>query len=174
MSHAAIAGPAHSPTPCNSLQRRPPCLIQRRPALRDGWRRRGRPPVLDHSFPRSRGAFRRCNPLHGGAKRCKCATNARQDALRCCGEDEGRPLGAAFQKEAPKRPLLLRPKDVVVSEWGKAAARPRKVCIGEMSASEPPLDVSKIVGVVETGGVASCREQGLRGVLITAQTTTGI
>ena len=44
------------------------------------------------------------------------------DALRCCGEDEGRPLGVAFQKEASNRPLLLRPKDVVVSEWGKAAA----------------------------------------------------
>jgi hypothetical protein len=48
---------------------------------------------------------------------CKCATSARQDALRCCGEDEGRPLGAAFQREASNRPLLLRPKGVVVSEW---------------------------------------------------------
>ncbi len=94
--------------------------------------------------------------------------------MRCRGEDEGRPLGAAFQREAPNRPLLLRSKDVVVSEWGKAAARPRKVRIEEMSERKPPLDVSKIVGVVETGGDASCREQGLRGILVTAQTTTGI
>jgi hypothetical protein len=36
---------------------------------------------------------------------------------RCCGEDEGRPLGVAFQREAPNRPLLLCPKDTVVNEW---------------------------------------------------------
>ena len=39
--------------------------------------------------------------------------------MPCCGEDEGRPLGVAFQREAPNPPLLLRPKDVVVSEWEK-------------------------------------------------------
>lgn len=43
-----------------------------------------------------------------------------------------------------------------------------------MSASEPPLDVSKVADVVETGGVAFHRDQSLRGVLITAQTATGI
>jgi hypothetical protein len=51
LARPAMAGPAHRPPPCNSLQRRPPCLLQRRPGLRDGWRRRGRPPVLDHGFP---------------------------------------------------------------------------------------------------------------------------
>ena len=56
---------------------------------------------------------------HRFATDCMCATNAGQDALRCCGEDEGRPLGVAVQKEAPNRPLLLRSKGVVVSEWGK-------------------------------------------------------
>jgi len=50
---------------------------------------------------------------------CRCATNLGQEALGCCGEDEGRPLGAAFQREVPNRPLLLRSKDVVVSEWEK-------------------------------------------------------
>ena len=54
------------------------------------------------------------------ATECMCATNVRQDALRCCGEDEGRSLGAAFQREASNRPLLLRSKGVVVSEWEKS------------------------------------------------------
>ena len=105
---------------------------------------------------------------------CKCATNAGQDALRCCGEDEGRPLGAAFQREAPNRPLLLRSKDVVVSEWEKLRQDRGQVGIEEMSASKPPLDVSKVVDVVETGGVAFHRDLSLRGALITAQTATGI
>jgi hypothetical protein len=67
-------------------------------------------------YPRSAGAV----DLHVFATECKCATNARQDALRCCGEDEGRSLGAAFQREASNRPLLLRSKGVVVSEWEKS------------------------------------------------------
>ncbi len=49
-----------------------------------------------------------------------CATNEEHGGLRCCNEDEGWPLGVAFQREAPNRPLLLRPKGVVVSEWEPA------------------------------------------------------
>lgn len=40
---------------------------------------------------------------------------------RCYGEDEGGPLEAACQEEASNRPLLLRLRDVVVSELGKGA-----------------------------------------------------
>jgi hypothetical protein len=50
-----------------------------------------------------------------------CATNEEHGGLRCCNEDEGWPLGVAFQREAPNRPLLLRPKGVVVSEWEPTA-----------------------------------------------------
>jgi transposase len=82
-----------------------------------------------------------------------------REALRCCGEDEGRPLGAAFQREAPNHPLLLCSKGVVVSEWENAAARPRQVGIGEMSESEPLSDVSKRIDVVETGGVLFPRDK---------------
>ena len=97
---------------------------------------------------------------------CKCATNARENALRCCGEDEGRSVGAAFQREAPNRPLLLCSKDMVVSEWEKLRQERGQVGIEEMSASKPPLDVSKVVDVVETGGVAFRRDLSLRGVRI--------
>lgn len=65
---------------------------------------------------------------HRFATDCMCATNVRQDVLRCCGEDEGRSLGAAFQREAPNRPLLLRSKGVVVSEWEKSR-RDRDRCV---------------------------------------------
>jgi hypothetical protein len=81
------------------------------------------------------------------------------DSLRCCGEDEGRPLGVAFQKEAPNRPLPLRLKGVVVSELGKAADRPRQVSIEEMSESEPLSDVSKRIKVVKTGVVSFLRDR---------------
>jgi len=57
---------------------------------------------------------------------------------------------------------------------GKAAARPRQVGIEEMSASKPPLDVSKVADVVEIGGDAFHRDSSLRGALITAQAATGI
>jgi hypothetical protein len=39
---------------------------------------------------------------------------------------------------ASNRPLLLRLRDVVVSEWEKARET-RQVCIREMSVSEPPM-----------------------------------
>ena len=60
------------------------------------------------------------------------------EARRCCGEDEGRSLGAVFQEMASNRPLLLRLRGVVVSEWEKARLT-RQVCIKEMSVSEPPM-----------------------------------
>jgi hypothetical protein len=34
-----------------------------------------------------------------------------KDDRRCCGEDEGGPLGAVFQRKAPNQPRLLRSKD---------------------------------------------------------------
>jgi hypothetical protein len=60
-----------------------------------------------------------------------CATNERQEVFRCCGEDEGRPLGVAFQREAPNRPLLLRPKGVVVSEWESRGETAVGTCQGD-------------------------------------------
>jgi hypothetical protein len=66
-----------------------------------------------------------------------CHERLPRDGERSCGEDEGRPLEAAFQREASNRPLLLRPKGVVVSEWVKGASRSRQVSIKEMSGSEP-------------------------------------
>jgi hypothetical protein len=73
-----------------------------------------------------------------------CATNAWRFVKRCCGEDEGRPLGVAFQEEASNHPLLLRLRDVVVSERGKGAAGPRQVCIEKMSESEPLMTCRKV------------------------------
>ncbi|MCW7549960.1 hypothetical protein OO184_18970 [Photorhabdus sp. APURE] len=40
----------------------------------------------------------------------------------CCTRDEGRPLGVGVQAQASNHPLLLRLRDVVVSEMGKGRA----------------------------------------------------
>ncbi|WP_275670552.1 hypothetical protein [Photorhabdus khanii] len=40
----------------------------------------------------------------------------------CNTRDEGRPLGVGVQAQAPTPPLLLRLRDVVVSEMGKGRA----------------------------------------------------
>jgi len=41
--------------------------------------------------------------------------------------DEGRPLGVGVQAQAPNHPLLLRSRDVVVSELGNGRAGPDQV-----------------------------------------------
>jgi len=41
--------------------------------------------------------------------------------------DEGRFLGVGVQAQAPNHPLLLRSRDVVVSEMGNGRARPGQI-----------------------------------------------
>jgi len=67
--------------------------------------------------------------------------------------DEGRPLGVGVQAQAPNQPLLLRSRDVVVSEMGKGRARLDQVRTEETNASEPLMKCRKGMGDVETTGV---------------------
>jgi len=102
-----------------------------------------------------------------------CATNERRDFFRCCGEDEGRPLGVAFQKEASNRPLLLRPKGVVVSEWETRGVTTVGMC-KEMSVSEPLTICRKsFQSLSKPVEERHYRDQPAR-CLITAQVATGI
>ncbi|OJA85394.1 hypothetical protein BGV48_26880 [Burkholderia ubonensis] len=50
---------------------------------------------------------------------CNKSVSRTQGDLRCCTEDGRRPPGAGFQEQASNRPVLLRSKDVVVSDRGK-------------------------------------------------------
>lgn len=52
----------------------------------------------------------------------KCVTNA-GGSLRCCTEDGSRPPEVGFQEQASNRPMLLRSKDVVVSDRGKSSVK---------------------------------------------------
>jgi RNA-directed DNA polymerase len=52
-------------------------------------------------------------------------TGGRKPSVQpCCTRDEGGPLGAAVQAEAPNYPLLLPSREVVVSELGKGGLDP--------------------------------------------------
>jgi len=102
-----------------------------------------------------------------------CATNVCQEGERCCGEDEGRSLGAAFQKEASNRPLLLPSREVVVRELGKGRARSGQVRTVESNASEPPMTCRKRRNGVETGRESLSRDQS-GGNLSTAQAASGM
>ena len=51
-----------------------------------------------------------------------CVTNT-GESLRCYTEDGGRPLEAGLQAQASNRPVLLRSKDVVVSDRGKVTRK---------------------------------------------------
>ncbi len=52
-----------------------------------------------------------------------------------------------MQERAPNRPVLLRPKDVVVSDREKSLIR-WQVCIEKMSESEPSDDASLLPKVL--------------------------
>ena len=54
--------------------------------------------------------------LQGDGGPCDTNTGA---SLWCCTEDGRRPLEVGLQEQASNRPVLLRPKDVVVSDRGK-------------------------------------------------------
>jgi len=101
-------------------------------------------------------------------------TGGRKSSVQlCCTRDEGRPLEAAVQAEASNRPLLLRSRDVVVSELGKGPARRDQVRTVESNESEPLLTCRKRRDDVETGGESLLRDKSGR-CLIMAQTASGM
>jgi hypothetical protein len=51
-----------------------------------------------------------------------CVTNTNESSW-CCTEDGSRPPEAGLQEQASNRPVLLRPKGVVVSDWEKSSRR---------------------------------------------------
>ncbi len=69
-----------------------------------------------------------------------------------CERDEGRPLGAGDQAQAPNHCELLSLRAVVVSVAGKGGARSRQVRSGETSVSEPLMTCRNSLDGVETGG----------------------
>jgi len=77
----------------------------------------------------------------------------------CCTRDEGWPLGAGMQVQAPNRPELLRSRAVVVSVGGKGAARPRQVRTMKTNASEPLMTCRKRRNDVETGLESLARDE---------------
>ena len=101
-------------------------------------------------------------------------TGGRKSSVQlCCTRDEGRPLEAAVQAEASNRPLLLRSRDVVVSELGKGPARRDQVRTVESNESEPLLTCRKRRDGVETGGESLPRDKSGR-CLIMAQAASGM
>ncbi|CAB3767337.1 hypothetical protein LMG29542_05582 [Paraburkholderia humisilvae] len=70
-----------------------------------------------------------------------CVTNA-GGSLRCCTEDGSRPPEVGFQEQASNRPMLLRSKDVVVSDRGKVIRQGWQVRVEKMSESKPFDDAS--------------------------------
>jgi group II intron reverse transcriptase/maturase len=80
-------------------------------------------------------------------------TGGRKSSVQpCCTRDEGRPLEVAVQAEASNHLLLLRLRDVVVSELGKGPARRDQVRTVESNESEPLMTCRKRRDDVETGG----------------------
>ena len=67
-----------------------------------------------------------------------------------CRRDEGRPLGAGDQEQAPNRRELLPSRAVVVNVAGKGGTRSRQVRSGETSASEPLMTCRNPYDDVET------------------------
>jgi hypothetical protein len=59
-----------------------------------------------------------------------------------CIEDGRRPLEVGLQEQASNRPVLLRFKDVVVSDRGKGVRSERQVRVEKMSESKPSDDAS--------------------------------
>jgi len=93
-------------------------------------------------------------------------------APRSCTRDEGRPLGAALQEEAPNHLKLLRPKAVVVSVKEKAG-KTCQVSLKKTNASEPLRKGRKRRDEVKTGGESLTRDKP-RGNLLTAWAASGL
>ncbi len=87
--------------------------------------------------------------------------------------DEGRPLGAGVQAQAPNPPLLLRSRGVVVSELGKGRVQPDQVSVEETNASEPLMTCRKRRNDVETAGVSLPWDK-LGRCLLTARAASGM
>jgi hypothetical protein len=63
-------------------------------------------------------------------------------SLRCCTKDGSRPPEVGLQEQASNRPVLLRPKGVVVSDRGKVIPEGWQVSRKKMSESKPFDDAS--------------------------------
>jgi hypothetical protein len=73
--------------------------------------------------------------------------------VRCCTGDEGRPLGAGLQEQAPNPLKLQASRALVVSVEEKAGPRSCQVESKEMSASELLRTCRKGLDDVKTGGI---------------------
>lgn len=69
-------------------------------------------------------------------------------SLRCCTEDGSRPPGVGLQGQASNHPVLLRSKDVVVSDRGNVIRKGWQVSIEKLSESEPTDDASLVLQVL--------------------------
>ena len=87
--------------------------------------------------------------------------------MRNCTKDEGGPLGAGLQEQAPKHLKRLWSKAMVVSVEEKAWQRLCQVRIKEMSVSEPLMRCRNIRDGVKTGVLAGLQDK-FRGNLFTA------
>ena len=70
------------------------------------------------SSTKNRSRARSGNASDQEGKAVVCVTNA-SASLRCCTEDGSRPPEVGLQEQTSNRPVLLRSKGVVVSDWGK-------------------------------------------------------
>lgn len=97
-----------------------------------------------------------------------------REPVENCIKDGRRPPGAGLQRQASNRPVLLRPKGVVVSDRGKVIRKGWQVGIEKMSESEPSDDASLYgKGAVKTGVAHKPRDQSGRD-LLTDPTAAGV
>lgn len=90
-----------------------------------------------------------------------------------CAKDGSRPPEVCLQGPASNRPVLLRSKGVVVSDWEKALLK-RQVSNEKMSASEPLMTHRESRNeAVKTGGEGSPQDKP-EGNLITVQAAVGV
>jgi len=105
-------------------------------------------------------------------RRGKEAEEATRPQL-CCVRDEGRPLGAGVQAQAPNHRELLRSRAGVVSVTAKGAARPRQVKAMKTNASEPLMTCRKRRDGVKTGLESLARDEP-GGSLLTGWAASGM
>ena len=91
----------------------------------------------------------------------------------CCIRDEGGPLGAGLQGQAPNHLELHRLSAVCGERRGKVGTRSRQVWVKETSTSEPSMKRRNVRDDVKTGGYSVSREESGRN-LLTAQMASGV
>lgn len=101
-----------------------------------------------------------------------CVTNAEMSPQNCA-EDGGRSPGIGLQGQVPNHRVLLRSKDVVVSDAVKSSRKGRQVSVEKVNESEPPTTLRKELDAVETGSAEIFQDQS-EGDLLTAQTAAGV